>query len=54
MQKRVAMSNIVEFRKPQKPKEPKRMPPGLKKVLIIAGIIAAFVLVWAYFNYFGG
>ncbi len=50
----IRVSNIVEFRKPQKPKEPKKVPPGLKKALIAAGVIAVFVLVWAWFNYFGG
>ncbi len=50
----IRVSNVVEFRKPQKPKEPKKVPPGLKKALIAAGVIAVFVLVWAYFNYFGG
>lgn len=50
----IRVSNVVEFRKPQKPKEPKKVPPGLRKVLIVAGIIAAFVLVWAWFNFFGG
>lgn len=48
------MSNVVEFRKPPKPKEPKKVPPGLKKALIVAVIILAFALIWAYFNYLGG
>lgn len=50
----IRVSNVVEFRKPQKPKEPKKVPPGLRKVLIVAGVIAVFVLVWAWFNFFGG
>lgn len=50
----IRVSNVVEFRKPHKPKEPKKVPPGLRKVLIVAGVIAVFVLVWAWFNFFGG
>lgn len=47
------VSNVVEFKRPPKPKEPKPPRPGLKKLLVALGVIAAFVLAWAYFNYFG-
>ncbi|MGF0536619.1 hypothetical protein ACQQ2Q_01400 [Agrobacterium sp. ES01] len=47
------MSNVVEFKRPPKPKEPKPPRPGLNKLLVALGVIAAFVLAWAYFNYFG-
>ncbi|MCJ8517372.1 hypothetical protein ABID21_000123 [Pseudorhizobium tarimense] len=51
------MSNVVKFKRPPKPKEPKpaRNPtPGLRKFVTLAGVVAAFVLAWAYFQYVGG
>ncbi len=48
--------NVIDFKRPPKPKQPKppRKPnPGLRKLLTILGVIAAFVLVWAYFQYLG-
>lgn len=48
------MSNVVEFKKPPKAPEPKKPNPGLKKLLIMLGVVAAFVLAWAYFQFVGG
>ncbi|NML76856.1 hypothetical protein HHL25_22195 [Rhizobium sp. S-51] len=48
------MSNVVEFKKPPKPKEPKKPNPALRKVLIGLGVVAAFALAWAYFQFVGG
>lgn len=49
------MSNVVEFKRPPKPPEPKKpIPPGLRKLAIGLAVIAAFVLAWAYFQYIGG
>lgn len=51
------MSNVVKFKRPPKPKEqtpPRRPNPGLRKLLTLIGVVAAFVLVWAYFQYVGG
>lgn len=48
------MSNVVDFKRPPKPKEPKKLSPALRKALTIAGIIAALVLVWTYFYVTGG
>ena len=38
------MSNVVEFKKPPKPPEPKKPNPGLRKALIVLGVIAAFAV----------
>lgn len=48
------LSNVVEFKKPPKPPEPKKPRPGLRKLLIVLGVIAAFVAAWGYFTLFGG
>lgn len=51
------MSNVVKFKRPPKPQEPKpprRASPGLRKLLTLISVVAAFVLVWAYFQYVGG
>ncbi|WP_321381816.1 hypothetical protein [Rhizobium sp.] len=40
--------NVIKFRKPVPPKQPR---PGLRKVLIILGVIAAFAVIWAYFAF---
>ncbi len=48
------MSNVVEFKRPPKAPEPKKPNPGLKKLLIALGVIAAFALAWAYFQFVGG
>jgi len=51
------MSNVVKFKRPPKPQEPKlpRKPnPALRKLVTVLGIVAAFVLAWAYFQYAAG
>jgi hypothetical protein len=48
--------NVIKFQKPKQPKQPKQrkpLSPGLRKVLIVAGICAFFVLAWVYFTYLG-
>lgn len=45
------VSNVIEFKRPPKPKEPKKVPPLLKKMMVIAAIVAALVLAWAYFQF---
>ena len=39
------MSNVVDFKRPPKPKEPKKLSPALRKVLTVA----ALGLIWTYF-----
>ncbi|WP_170973440.1 hypothetical protein [Rhizobium sp. FKY42] len=48
------MGDVIKFNKPKPVKPPRQTPPAAKKALIVAGVIAAFVLVWAYFQYVGG
>ncbi|WP_085942952.1 hypothetical protein [Agrobacterium albertimagni] len=51
------MSNVIKFERPpeEKPPKPKAsLPPSMRKILIWAGIVAAFGLAWAYFTLFGG
>lgn len=43
------MSNVIEFKKPPKPPEPKKPRPGQRKLLIILGVIVAFLAAWVYF-----
>ncbi|MBB4956247.1 hypothetical protein H4S14_004344 [Agrobacterium vitis] len=40
--------NVIKFRKPAPPKKPH---PGLRKLLIGLGVIAVFVMIWAYFAF---
>ncbi|GEO84318.1 MULTISPECIES: hypothetical protein [Alphaproteobacteria] len=47
------MSNVVEFKKPPKPKEPKKPNPRLKTALIALGVVTAFIIAWAYFQFLG-
>lgn len=47
----VAMSNVIEFKRPPKPKEKRKLQPEIRKVLWLAGVCLAFVLVWAYYAY---
>lgn len=50
-------NNVVDFKRPPKPEAPKppRKPnPGLRKLLTVLGVVAFFVLAWAYFQYMGG
>jgi len=48
------VNTVVEFKRPAKPPEPKKPNPGLKKLLIVLGVIAAFAAVWGYFQFIGG
>jgi hypothetical protein len=41
--------NVIKFRKKETPKPPRQSPPWMKKALIIAGAIAAFLAAFAYF-----
>lgn len=41
--------NIIKFQRPKKPKPPRQVPPWLKRVLTIAGILAALAAIWAFF-----
>jgi len=42
--------NVIKFRKrPEPPKAPLKKPVWLQKLLIIGGVILAFVAVYAYF-----
>ena len=43
------MSNVVDFKRPPKPKEPKKLSPSLRKVLTVVAIVAALALTWTYF-----
>ena len=44
------MSNVIKFERP-----PENKPPKPKKTLslIWAGVVAAFLLAWGYFTFFG-
>ncbi len=48
------MSNVVQFKKPPQPQEPKKPNPGLRRLVTAIAVIAAFALAWAYFQYAGG
>lgn len=43
------MSNVVDFKRPPKPKEPKKLSPALRKALTVVAIVAALALTWTYF-----
>lgn len=47
------MSNVVEFKKPAKPPEPRKPDPRLRMLLILLGVIVAFAAAWAYFQFVG-
>lgn len=47
------MNTVVDFKRPQKPPEPKKPNPGQKKLLLVLGVIAAFGVAWAYFQFIG-
>ncbi|MCX8999581.1 hypothetical protein NOF55_20965 [Rhizobiaceae bacterium BDR2-2] len=47
------MSNIVDFKRPPKPKEPKKQNPALRKAMTWAGVAAALVAAWAFFHLTG-
>ena len=51
------MSNVIKFKRPPKPQEPKlrrQSTPGQRKLVTVLGLVAAFVLAWAYFQYVAG
>ncbi len=41
--------NVIKFRKKEVPKPPRQTPPGVRKALVILGVIAAFLAAFAYF-----
>ncbi|MEB2844616.1 hypothetical protein GAO09_03165 [Rhizobiales bacterium RZME27] len=41
--------NVIKFRKKEAPKPPRQTPPWMRKALIIGGVIAAFLVAFAYF-----
>jgi hypothetical protein len=41
--------NVIKFQRPQKPKPPRQVPPWLKKLLVVLGIVAFFVAAYIYF-----
>jgi hypothetical protein len=43
--------NVIKFRRPEPPKQPRKPNPQLRKLAIIVGVIAFFAAAWAYFNY---
>ncbi len=50
------MSNVIKFERPpeNKPPKPKRsLSLNARRILIWVGIVAAFLLAWAYFTFFG-
>lgn len=40
--------NVIKFRKPTPPKQPR---PGLRKLLAGLAVVAFFALVWGYFAF---
>lgn len=48
------VNTVVEFKRPAKPPEPKKPNPGLRRLLIVLGVTAAFAAVWGYFQFIGG
>ncbi len=50
------MSNVIKFERPpeNKPPKPKKsLSPTARRVLVWLGIVAAFLLAWAYFTFIG-
>ncbi|OCJ55526.1 hypothetical protein A6U92_02730 [Agrobacterium rubi] len=43
--------NVIKFRKPEPPKQPRKPNPQMRKLAIVVGIIAFFAAAWAYFQY---
>lgn len=52
--KEEALSNVIEFKRPPEPKEPKKPNPVLRKGLIWLGVAVALVAIWAWFHFTGG
>ena len=48
------MSNVVKFKRPKAPPEPKKPRPGRNKALTWIGVAVFLVLAWVYFQYTGG
>lgn len=51
------MSNVIKFERPPEPKAPKpkkTVSPTLRKGMIWAGVVIAFIAAWGYFTIFGG
>jgi len=48
------LSNVIEFKQPKKPKEPRKLSPALRKALIWAGVVVALVAIWGWFYVTGG
>lgn len=47
----MAMSNVIEFKRPPKPKEKKKLQPFARRALLFVGVCLAFALIWAYYAY---
>jgi hypothetical protein len=43
--------NVVKFQRPKPQKEPPKLSPKGRKALIWLAVIAAIVLVWAYYQF---
>lgn len=43
------MSNVVKFKRPAKPKEPRKLTPALRRTLTAAAVIAALAVIWTWF-----
>jgi hypothetical protein len=43
--------NVIKFRKPEPVKPPRQTPAWLRRVLTALLVIAAFVAIWAYFQF---
>ena len=48
------MSNVVKFKRPKAPPEPKKPRPGRNKALAWIGVAVFLVLAWVYFQNTGG
>ena len=43
--------NVIKFRKPEPPKQPRKPNPQMHKLAVVAAVIAFFVAAWGYFQY---
>lgn len=48
------MSNVIEFKRPPQPKEPKKPNPALRKALVWLGVAVGLAAIWAWFHFSGG